>query len=347
MFVPIIITSIVIIGVLGLVVYVINKSKYMEPNQSFSTGGGQSKTGVLNFFFNLGAIVALGFVLGNLISLLFTIIDRAYPVINNYAYYGYNGSSISFPVASLIVVFPLYILFMWLLERSYKTEPEKRNNWFKRFLNYVTLFVAGLSFVGDLIMVIYYFIDGQELTSGFIMKALSILVIALAVFFYYVSDLLGRLDSKSRKIWTIVSAIIIILAIIWGFSVLGSPRTQRLYKYDQQKVSDLANISNQVTNYYSAKGAVPVSFAEMSALNYYLPQTVDQQTQKPYEYQKTGNLTYKLCAEFNKASDDKYKPYSSDSYPNNMSSWSHPVGRYCFDQTINPTQYPPMKVLPL
>jgi len=83
----------------------------------------QSKTTAKDFFINLGAIVALGFFVGNLISLLFTIINKAYPLTTGYDYYG--SSSISFPVAALIIFFPVYLLLMWLLERGYAQEPEK------------------------------------------------------------------------------------------------------------------------------------------------------------------------------------------------------------------------------
>jgi len=291
----------------------------------------QTKTSAKDFFINLGAIVVLGFFVGNLISLLFTIINKAYPLTTGYNYYG--SYSISFPVASLIIFFPIYILLMWLLEKDYSIEPEKRNRGIRKWLTYITLFLSGFALAGDLVTVLYYFIDGQDITTGFIMKALSILVIFLAIFFYYISDVMGKLNGSSRKIWTIVSAIIILVCIIWGFSVLGSPRTQQLLKYDEQKVNDLQNINNQVTNYYSIKGILPKTLEETANGNYYVAQ-VDSQTQKPYEYIKIDNLFYKLCAEFNKNSQNNGILSKFGAM-----EWSHPVGYYCFIQTINPNIY--------
>lgn len=295
----------------------------------------QTKTSAKDFFINLGAIVALGFFIGNLISLLFTIINKAYPLTTGYNYYG--SYSISFPVASLIIFFPIYILLMWLLERGYSTEPERRNIGIRKWLTYITLFLSGFALAGDLVTVLYYFIDGRDITTGFIMKALSILVIALAIFFYYIYDAMGKTNSASRKVWTIASAAVILACIVWGFSVLGSPRTQQLLRYDEQKVSDLQNINNEVMNYYSNKGVLPKDFTEMANGNYYVAQ-VDSQTQKPYEYLKTGSTTYNLCAEFNKASNDQGNlAYSVSPYGN--VSWIHPAGYYCFTQTINPNTY--------
>ena len=315
---------IVIILIIGISAFFINNhSTNMEP---------QTKTSAKDFFLNLGAIVALSVFVGNLISLLFTIINKAYPVTTGYNYYG--SYSISFPVATLIIVFPIYILLIWLLERGYSVEPEKRGVGVRKWLTYITLFVAGIALAGDLIYVIYYFIDGLEMTMGFIMKALSVLVISFGIFFYYISDAFGRLNSTSRKVWAVVSALIIIFSIIWGFSVLGSPRTQRLIKYDEQKVNDLMNINSEITNYYATNGALPENLKDMSS--YYLPQ-IDPQTQEAYEYQKTGDKTYNLCVEFNKAVDDSNQLSLQYKYGN--SSWVHPAGKYCFNQTINPNTY--------
>jgi len=296
----------------------------------------QTKTSAKDFFINLGAIVALGFFVGNLINLLFTVINRAYPLTTGSYYYG--SSSISFPVAALIIFFPVFILLMWLLERGYSKEPEKRNLGIRKWLTYITLFLAGLAVAGDLVTVLYYFIDGRDITTGFILKALSILVISISIFFYYISDVIGKLNGTSRKVWTGVAFVIILSSIVWGFSVLGSPRTQQLLKYDEQKVYDLQYINGQVQNFYANKKVLPNTMEDMmSSGDYYISQ-VDPQTKKPYEYKKTGDLSYELCAVFNKPSsvESGRQGYTT---PVTFSSWQHKEGEYCFKQTINLNMY--------
>ena len=81
----------------------------------------------------------------------------------------------------------------------------------------------------------------------------------------------------------------------------------------------------------------------MSGGDYYVSQ-VDPQTQKPYEYEKIDDTTYNLCAEFNKASDDKMSqtsPYVDTVMPYGGASapWTHPAGKHCFNKTINPNMY--------
>lgn len=335
--VPILLFSAVpLIIVVSVVVYFINRnhnSNNMDPNQPMkprATAG--------DFLLNIASIIALYTVVSNLISLLFSVINSAYPQITNgYNYYG--SQSISWPVSILIILFPIFVTIMWFLEKSYAQEPEKRNIGIHKWLTYITLFIGGIILIGDLITVIYRFIDGQELTTGFLLKVFSVLLVTLVVFLYYVADVRNTLTSAKKKIWLVVSTALILFSIVWGFSVLGSPRTQQLIKYDTQKVSDLQNISNQINNYYSNKGVLPNSFDELKTI-YYSFSTVDSQTQKPYEYKKLSETTYNICAEFNKASDDKNinnAPVYSDPY--NSITWTHSAGRYCFEQTINPNLY--------
>ncbi len=299
----------------------------------------ESKTSVKDLFLNLGAIVALYTVVVSLVNLLFAVINHAYPQITSgYNYYG--SQSISWPVAILIIFFPIYILLMWLLEKGYDVEPDRRTVGVRKWLSYITLFLAGLATAGDLVTVLYYFIDGRDLTTGFLLKVMSVLVVALAIFLYYISDIRGKLNSNSRKIWAGIASVIIIGSIVWGFSVLGSPRTQRLVKYDEQKVNDLMNITSGVQNYYSIKGVLPKNFAELATLNYGINQ-IDPQNQKTYEYRVVDNIHFEVCAEFNKSSvEDNQK-----SYPYGGTSWSHVEGRHCFEQVAGPTKQAPIEFI--
>jgi hypothetical protein len=310
----------------------------MEPNKS--------KVSVKDFFLNIGSIVALYTVVITLVTLLFTIINTAYPQVTN-GYYS-SSASISWPVATLIIAFPILIALMWLLEKQYKVEPERQNAGIHKWLTYLTLFVAGVVLAGDLITVIYYFIDGRELTTGFLLKVVALLVVSGGLFLYYVSDVRGQLTSGSRKIWRIASALVIIASIVWGFSVLGSPRTQRLYKYDEQKVNDLMNINQYVINYYQTHAGLPGSLSDLTAEpNNYAVTPVDMQSGKPYEYKLIGQSAkaYELCAEFNKPSNDKnINGRSMPVSPYGGTFWSHPAGRHCFTQTIDPRMYPSLKI---
>ncbi len=291
-----------------------------------------------DFFINLGAIAALYTLVVSLVNLLFTVINSAYPqVTSGYSYLG--SSTISWPVATLIIFFPIYIVLMWLLERDYKVNPDKQFSGIHKWLTYITLFLAGITLAVDLITVLYYFIDGQELTTGFILKVLVLLVIAGLIFYYYLSDAMGKLTSQMRMIFRVVAFIIILASIVWGFSVLGSPATQRLLKYDEQKVNDLMNLKNNIDSYYPSHSSLPDTLEEDGYI-----MGLDPQTNKPYEYVKTGKLTYNICAVFNKESPAVTQP-NIYARPIGFPDWTHPAGHHCFEETINPNilTSPPLK----
>lgn len=224
------------------------------------------------------------------------------------------------------------------MERGYIVEPEKKHIAVRKWLTYITLFIAGLTLAGDLVTVLYFFLDGQELTAGFLLKILSVLIITAMVFAYYISDIRGKLTGTYRKIWLIVSVLLIVASIVWGFIILGSPRTQQLLKYDQQKINDLQNINNGVMTYYSIKGSIPEKLSDISTVVNYFTAPVDSQTNQSYEYILVGQSAkaYQLCATFNKESQIN-KVGSTPVY--NNSSWTHPAGRYCFNEAIPLNQY--------
>ncbi|MBI2086918.1 MAG: hypothetical protein HYT69_01985 [Candidatus Zambryskibacteria bacterium] len=297
-----------------------------------------------NFFLHLGAIVTFYASAIALITLLFEAINFAYPKVTNA--YQYYFPSISFQVATLIVAFPLFLLLSWLLQKSYVAEPQLRESLVRRWLAYITLFIAGAVVAGDLITLIYTYLDGQELTTGFLLKVLALLAIAGGVFIYYLREIRNQIASRERNIWRIVALVVVIGSIILGFMVVGSPKAQRERRYDNQRVQDLQSIQWQVVNYYQQKGTLPNSLEQLRdpISGYMIP--TDPKTEESYEYKKTGNLGFELCATFNKEGFNGIGLMPHPSYPGTIAigkdaeNWSHEAGRTCFDRIIDPELYP-------
>lgn len=312
----------------------------------------ETKTSAKDFFLHLGAIVALYAVAISFVNLLFTVINKAYPAVNQYYYGyfygGYNPYDISLPVATLIIVFPIFLLLSWLLEKSYAADMSKKEIWVRRWLIYITLFVAGIIFVGDLVTVLYKFLSGEDFTIAFALKALTVLGVTGFVFGYYLQNVLNKLTPRSRMVWRISSLLVIIASIIVGFSVIGSPRTQRLIRYDNQKVNDLQMIQGQVLSYWQRKGVIPNSLSETNdeLSGFRIPN--DPQTNDPYEYTKTGNNSFQLCATFNKepiklpagGRDISIAMPAEMGISGPVNYWDHGVGKQCFDREIDPSLYP-------
>ena len=294
------------------------------------------KTGASDFFVHLGAVVVFYGAVVALFTLLFSIIEVAFPPV---ALQYYSYPSISFPVASLIVLFPVFVLLSWIAHRSYATDALKKNLPVRKWLTYLTLFLAGGIAAVDLITVIYYFLDGQNFTTAFLLKVLSVLVVAGVTFGYYLRDMNDQIMPAERKVWSGVALLIIVASIVWGFMVIGSPATQRTLRYDAQRVMDMQQIQGQILSYWQAKEVLPQNLNQLQdSLSYYgIP--VDPETSKAYEYKASGARSFELCANFGL---DQKVTLATPSVAGS-DNWSYKKGRYCFERTIDPELYPPIK----
>lgn len=308
-----------------------------------------TKTTAKDFFLHLGAIVGLYTVTVSFINLFFKIISKAFPEINSNIYAWGAGSQISMPVATLIVFFPIFVVLSKMVHKIYIQDPAKKDLPIRKWLTYITLFVAGAALAGDLVTVIYKFLDGQDLTLAFILKALTVLIVSGAIFWFYIQDIREKISSKQRKIWSIIVGIIILISIIVGFSVVGSPQVQRLIRYDNQKIEDLRNIQVQVITYWQTNGRLPASLEEIleSQQKQGLIIPKDPQLNISYEYRQTDTMNFELCAEFNKEdltknfySGDRTIPTGIKGTIIQNDNWNHGTGRVCFPRIIDHEIYP-------
>ncbi len=308
-----------------------------------------TKTTARDFFLHLGAIVSFYASVVALITLLFEVINFSYPKITDT--YSYAFPSISFQVATLIVALPLFFVLSRVLQKSYIVDPSLKEVSLRKWLGFITIFISGAVVAGDLVAVIYTFLDGQELTTAFLLKVLVLLVISLGIFFYYLREIKNLISDKERNAWRIFALALTLGSIILGFSVIGSPKTQREYKYDMQKISDLQNIQWQVINYYQLKNSLPKGLTDLNDSLKPGAAPNDSQSGEPYVYKATGNLSFELCANFNRETrkgipaDDKgiaYRTYYYDGLSSG-DNWDHKAGEHCFSRTIDPQLYPQIK----
>ncbi len=303
-----------------------------------------------DFFLQLGVMVALYVSAISFLTLVFSVVDAAYPKVEQYSYY---APSISWPVAMLIIVFPVYLILAWIAQKQLRANPEKRKLGFRKWLIYTTMFVTAIALLLDLITVLYYFLDGQNITTGFILKALAVLIVAGGIFKYYFFDLKGWLNPFKSKLFAGVAVILVIAAIIWGFSIIGSPLTQRLVRLDQQRVNHLEQIQWNIINYWQQKAKLPETITELNNSLNTSPIPTDPETHTPYIYEKTGDLSFKLCTTFGtKLSDIRQPRETSMIMPaplTGQSGWQHEAGNKCFTRTIDPDLYPTTKtrIVPL
>lgn len=104
--------------------------------------------------------------------------------------------AIRFATASLIVAFPVFLFTAHRIEKGVNLDPTRRSSGVRKWLTYLTLFIASCVIVGDLISLLYDFLSG-ELTMRVALKALTVGVIAGGILAYYLR--LMRIDDEALE----------------------------------------------------------------------------------------------------------------------------------------------------
>ena len=292
-------------------------------------------------FSYLLAIVTLYVGVISFITLYFQYINVKFPDVLNF-YYPAALEIIRVSMASLIVVWPVFILISWMIYRDLKNQPTKIDIAIRKWLLYLTLFITSITIIVDLITLVNYFLNG-EITIRFILKVLVVLVVAAAVFAYYLWDLRRDTAGKTKlpRNVGIVTILIALGTIILGFVFVGSPASQRLVRMDSQRVEDLAEIQYEMINYYSLKQELPETLSDLNnSISGFVAPT-DPEDQSEYQYQIISDLEFELCATFATESTDSSVQSRAMYYgERSTENWSHQIGYTCFTRTIDPELYP-------
>lgn len=310
----------------------------------------ENDTSARDVFMYLLVVVVLAMSAANLGTLLFQYINLYVPDLMLPACTGtWCQDAIRWSLASIIVVFPV-LLWAWrFLQRDIAVNPLKADARIRRWLLYLTLFVAGGFIIGDFVALIYGWLQG-DLTIQFALKVLVVFYIASSIFYYFLKSL--HLQKGFAKVIGWIAVAVVIASIVVGFISAGSPFRVRLEKQDERRVMDLQTIQNQIVSvHWQSKGQLPQSLEDLqdSISGFVAP--IDPKTRLSYEYIRKSELSFVLCATFETESiadrtsaRQVYPVFPGDTNAN----WNHGVGRVCFGRTIDPKLYPvnPYKPLP-
>ncbi len=317
--------------------------------QAGSAGAYARKASTLDTVLNLFSFLLLGAVVTALGTLYFQIINYFFPdPLRSMGYYVYaqQSSTMLYAIAALIVAFPLYYFVVRLWFRRFWEDTGTVESKLTQWITYLVLLVASVTIVVDLIAIIYTFLGG-EMTIRFFLKTLTILGIAGAVFgFYYFErkKIQYRQDVPMKTFRLYAQAIggVVLLGIILGFVASGSPGHQRNLAFDEQRASDLSQLSSCVTNFTREFDRLPESVEELSRQPsyFYCANLRDPETSEPYEYRVVEEVAtgpegilegeFELCATFALSTLDTAQGTRG------FSQWhEHDAGHFCQTQEVS------------
>ncbi len=320
------------------------------------------------FFLTLGMLIALVTTSIAFINLVFGTLDLAFPDVLNATYqYGYNTTiyeGIRTTLATVIIFFPVYIALAHMWAKKSRQQLTGYNAILRKWALYLVLFLVALVVAIDLVVLLRFFVAG-ELTTRFLLKVASVLIITLTLFWYAFRELKADIQKpfKINPLFPAIATLIVLVGVVYSFSVIGTPSYQRALRLDQKRLEDLQNIQSQVITYWQQKEKLPETLNEMiDPLNNWqvIPKDPKFEKGQNYEYRKIAELEFELCAVFEKPIPEGWQE-SGGSYPMPMydmavkseisarpgypgaqnQNWDHQEGRTCFNRKIDKELYPP------
>ncbi|MGD9800798.1 MAG: DUF5671 domain-containing protein [Parvularculaceae bacterium] len=255
----------------------------------------------------------LGMVATQVGSLTFAWIDRQFAdaLAQNDYYGGWATTGMRFSVASLLVGYPIFLFLGWRLAAKKRKDAERRRSRVHAWLTYVTLIFAAGALIGDLVAVVFQFLNG-ELQSRFLAKAAVVGAISVSILWNYSRDVERHatgVDIPGRAL-ALLATLIAAALVVWAFTIVRSPYSARLQVADEQKLQGLIETTRLVDCHYTYAGRLPENAETMGA---YLSDRaarlpvadgcanavpVDPLTGGAYDYQPIDEKSYEICADF-------------------------------------------------
>lgn len=294
-----------------------------------------------HFVLQLGSLVGLYLSLSFLLVLLFGLINILFPDATDSVYQieQYN-SSVRLGIAMVIVFFPAYIALTRVVNKNRRRDKKESYLGLTKWLIYLTLLVAGLALLIDLVVVIMTFLEG-EITQRFILKALALLLVVGSAFYYYFLDARGHWlkREKSSIYFGVGATIVVFMSIVLGFGYIDTPAQVREQKLDETQITDLRDIQWKIQDYLILNGSLPQTLDDLIIeKGLELPTAPEGRTGYRYEITESG---FQLCATFAAPSrKDEYlyaRPAIATDEKSiilNPDNWEHGKGEVCFERIV-------------
>jgi hypothetical protein len=144
----------------------------------------REKGGAREAFFHLSAFTCLYVSAVGFIIMVFSLIDVTIPdATQEYWNDEWTYSKIRSALSTVVVFFPLYLVFNWLIQRDVRSGKAVAGGGVQRWLTYLTLFVIVMTILIDAAALLFWFLEG-EMTIRLLLKAFVLFAVMCGAFAY-------------------------------------------------------------------------------------------------------------------------------------------------------------------
>jgi len=302
----------------------------MEQTTLDKPGGSQNAKFAFFYMLSLVALIFMAVATG---TIVFQMINKKIVDVLSYQG-GFNEGALKFAISAIIIAAPIYFITSWFINKNLTAGKLNKDAGVRKWLTYFILFVAAVVMISWLIATIFSFLNG-DLTAKFILKTLTAIFIAAAIFSYYLYDI-RRMEIMTKnpiiRIYFFGSLVIVLAALITSFFFISSPTEVRNQKHDQALLERFNQIDSAVNSYYNDYKKLPDNLTLLVGSPYYLTEqtTEDPLTNVKFDYKIKTKDSYELCATFKTASVP-----NDTTYPNYYDvRWQHQIGYQCLTQKV-------------
>lgn len=297
---------------------------------------------------NLFSFLLLAILTISLGTLLFQVVNRFFPdniSLDSIYRQRSRTASIHYAIAALIVGFPVYLFSIRVWLRGFRSEEGKTELSINKLLTYIVLLVTSVVILGNLITILFRFLQGG-ITIGFFLKAFIILLIAGIIFSFYFFErrkVQYKKDVSEGFFWKFGAGVasLILISVVLGFFATGSPALERKRKMDEQRADHLRSLVTCIEDYSYENQKLPDNLKELQQGSFlYCSNKKDPESGQDYDYRiiteskiaKNNNEegVFELCANFELQSEGELNSYRLED-----DKWSiHKAGRDCKQETV-------------
>jgi len=286
------------------------------------------------FFYAL-SLVALIFTSLSVGMIIFQIINKAMETPVGMFEGVFSSGALRFGLSALIIAAPIYYLVMRYIYGNLATGNLKKDARERVWLTYVILFISSVIMLGWMVATLNNFLNG-EITSKFILKALTSVVIAGSIFTFYFYDIRREETAGKNKIiraYFYGSLFVVIASLAAGLYFNDAPAKVRAKNFDRQVMEQLDQTDAALNSYYIRNKALPESLTDLlkegSRDIFITDKTIrDPETDKVFSYKILAKDSYEICADFKISSKEAMEEDNNQDYL--LTRWAHEAGFQCF-----------------